>query len=310
MSAAEPMDTPSEAASLQAAPARGLPVAGPPGCSYRSRPGVALGTGTVTAVLAVTGAAHPRTWTAVTWLLTALVVATAVRRVQRSVVNRAQPLAEPDVLAADDAIRSRSLHVLAGGGAALILLVVTAQVSSIHLTALEADNAVQAWLLVAIVLIAALGWNVATVAWPPRRPSGRAAPRHRVRRDSGHAVIVEVDTTNPTPPYEQIRGQVATMIAAGTLAPGAQLPPIRQLAADLGLAANTVARAYRELESAGLVASRVRHGTTVTTTRPELPHGEVRRRSTRPPTPTPPPCASSGWIRSRRKRLCAPRLAR
>jgi GntR family transcriptional regulator len=91
-------------------------------------------------------------------------------------------------------------------------------------------------------------------------------------------VIVEVDTAHPTPPYEQIRGQLATMIAAGTLAPGTQLPPIRQLAADLGLAANTVARAYRELENAGLVSSRVRHGTTVTTTRPELAHSEVRRR--------------------------------
>ena len=76
-------------------------------------------------------------------------------------------------------------------------------------------------------------------------------------------MIIEVDPGSPTPPYEQIRHQLAQMIGAGTLAEGTQLPPIRQLAADLGLAANTVARAYRELEHEGLVRSRVRHGTVV-----------------------------------------------
>ncbi len=92
-------------------------------------------------------------------------------------------------------------------------------------------------------------------------------------------MIVEVDPGHPTPPYEQIRAQIATMIAARTLAPGTHLPPIRQLAADLGLAANTVARAYRELEADGLVHSRVRHGTTVTDQRIRaMPRSEVRRR--------------------------------
>ena len=91
-------------------------------------------------------------------------------------------------------------------------------------------------------------------------------------------MIVEVDPISPTPPYEQIRGQVAMMIATGVMRPGAQLPSIRQLAADLGIAANTVARAYRELELEGLVTSRVRHGTTVTAAPPVLPRAEVRRR--------------------------------
>jgi DNA-binding transcriptional regulator YhcF (GntR family) len=91
-------------------------------------------------------------------------------------------------------------------------------------------------------------------------------------------VIIEIDPGSPTPPYEQIRGQLATMIATGAVPPGAHLPSIRQLAADLGIAANTVARAYRELELAGLVASRVRHGTTVTATPPALPATEVHRR--------------------------------
>ncbi|MBW8806924.1 MAG: GntR family transcriptional regulator [Catenulisporales bacterium] len=76
-------------------------------------------------------------------------------------------------------------------------------------------------------------------------------------------MIVEVDQDSPVPPYEQVRAQIASMIGTGALPAGTRLPPIRQLAADLGLAANTIARSYRELESAGLVTSRVRTGTTV-----------------------------------------------
>jgi DNA-binding transcriptional regulator YhcF (GntR family) len=76
-------------------------------------------------------------------------------------------------------------------------------------------------------------------------------------------MIVEVDTGSAIPVYEQIRAQLAAMIEAGSLPAGHQLPPVRQLAADLGLAVNTAARAYRELEAAGLVISRVRHGTVV-----------------------------------------------
>jgi GntR family transcriptional regulator len=77
-------------------------------------------------------------------------------------------------------------------------------------------------------------------------------------------VILRVDPSSPTPPFEQIRGQVATMIATGVMPVGQRLPTIRQLAADLGLAGGTVARAYRELEREGLIASRGRHGTFVT----------------------------------------------
>ena len=76
-------------------------------------------------------------------------------------------------------------------------------------------------------------------------------------------MIVEVDQDSPVPPYEQVRAQIASMIGTGALPAGTRLPPIRQLAADLGLATNTIARSYRELESAGLVVSRVRTGTTV-----------------------------------------------
>jgi GntR family transcriptional regulator len=53
------------------------------------------------------------------------------------------------------------------------------------------------------------------------------------------------------------------MIATGVLPAGQRLPSIRQLAADLGLAGGTVARAFRELEQSGFIASRGRHGTFV-----------------------------------------------
>jgi GntR family transcriptional regulator len=74
---------------------------------------------------------------------------------------------------------------------------------------------------------------------------------------------IAVDTTSPVPPYEQVRGQIAELAVNGALAPGTRLPTIRQLSGDLGLAPGTVARAYRELEAAGVVVSRVRHGTTI-----------------------------------------------
>ena len=72
-----------------------------------------------------------------------------------------------------------------------------------------------------------------------------------------------VDTADPTPPYEQLRRQLAALLGSGSLGPGDRLPPVRQLAADLGLATGTVARAYRELEAAGLVVSRAGRGTAV-----------------------------------------------
>ena len=76
-------------------------------------------------------------------------------------------------------------------------------------------------------------------------------------------MILHVRTDSPVPPYEQLRAQIATMVASGVLAPGARLPTIRQLAGDLGLAGGTVTRAYRELERDGVIAGRGRHGTFV-----------------------------------------------
>ena len=72
-----------------------------------------------------------------------------------------------------------------------------------------------------------------------------------------------VETGDPTPPYEQLRRQLADMIIGGSLPAGERLPPLRQLAGDLGLAVGTVARTYRELEAAGLIVSRRGGGTRV-----------------------------------------------
>jgi DNA-binding transcriptional regulator YhcF (GntR family) len=76
-------------------------------------------------------------------------------------------------------------------------------------------------------------------------------------------MIVRIVPTSPVPPYEQLRAQIAASIGSGHLREGHQLPPIRQLAKDLDLAPGTVARAYRELETAGLVVSGGRRGTRV-----------------------------------------------
>ena len=76
--------------------------------------------------------------------------------------------------------------------------------------------------------------------------------------------MITVDTRSPVPPFEQVRAQLAADIADGHIAAGTRLPPVRRMADDLGLAVNTVARAYRELESAGLVETRGRGGTVVT----------------------------------------------
>lgn len=74
---------------------------------------------------------------------------------------------------------------------------------------------------------------------------------------------ITLDPALPEPPYEQIRAQIAAQVASGALAPGTRLMTVRALAETLGIAPNTVARAYRELEHAGVVTTRGRAGTVV-----------------------------------------------
>lgn len=75
--------------------------------------------------------------------------------------------------------------------------------------------------------------------------------------------LLSIDPDSAVPPFEQLRTQVAAMTVTGELSAGQKLPTVRQLATDLGLAANTVARAYRELEADGIISTQGRRGTFV-----------------------------------------------
>lgn len=72
-----------------------------------------------------------------------------------------------------------------------------------------------------------------------------------------------LDASSDLPPYEQLRVQLASRVAAGEIAAGTRLPTVRALAAELHLAVNTVARVYRELEADGVVVTEGRRGTFV-----------------------------------------------
>ena len=74
---------------------------------------------------------------------------------------------------------------------------------------------------------------------------------------------LQVDPSSGTPLFEQLRGGVIVAVRDGTLRAGSRMPTVRELAVQLDLAVNTVARAYRELEKAGIIETRGRHGTFV-----------------------------------------------
>jgi DNA-binding transcriptional regulator YhcF (GntR family) len=76
-------------------------------------------------------------------------------------------------------------------------------------------------------------------------------------------VSLHLDATSAVPPFEQLRTQIAGQAASGELPAGARLPTVRGLASELGVAAGTVARAYRELEADGVLVTEGRRGTFV-----------------------------------------------
>ncbi|GGF36327.1 GntR family transcriptional regulator [Subtercola lobariae] len=78
--------------------------------------------------------------------------------------------------------------------------------------------------------------------------------------------VVRVDALSRTPASEQLRVQVLGAVQRGDLVAGAQLPPVRQLADELHLAPNTVAKVYRELERDEVVVTRGRNGTSIAPT--------------------------------------------
>jgi GntR family transcriptional regulator len=85
---------------------------------------------------------------------------------------------------------------------------------------------------------------------------------------------IHITPNDGVPIYLQIVNQVKYLVAAGRLAPGQELPPIRVLAEQLLINPNTVARAYRELELAGVVDKRRTTGTYVSATRSPLARRE------------------------------------
>lgn len=74
---------------------------------------------------------------------------------------------------------------------------------------------------------------------------------------------IVIHTSDPEPVYEQIVRQVQEAVKAGRLKPGTPLPTVRQLAGDLSLNRNTIARAYRILEDQGVILTAGRKGTFV-----------------------------------------------
>jgi DNA-binding transcriptional regulator YhcF (GntR family) len=82
-------------------------------------------------------------------------------------------------------------------------------------------------------------------------------------------VRVRIDPSSATPASAQLRDEIAARVTSGRLAPGERIPPVRTLAAELRLAPNTVAKAYRELEASGYLVGRGRHGTFVADDPPE-----------------------------------------
>src|SRR5215510_4937510 len=82
--------------------------------------------------------------------------------------------------------------------------------------------------------------------------------------------LLSLDHRNPTPLYAQIEHGLRGAIATGRLPPGTQLPTVRQLAVELSVNANTVARVYAELERAGVLETRRGVGTFVAVSQPAV----------------------------------------
>ncbi|MEV5439126.1 GntR family transcriptional regulator [Streptomyces sp. NPDC052682] len=76
-------------------------------------------------------------------------------------------------------------------------------------------------------------------------------------------MTLKISLDHHAPPYEQVRAQISAQARSGALPVGYRLPTVRGLAESLGLAPNTVAKAYRALEADGVIETRGRNGTFV-----------------------------------------------
>ena len=93
-----------------------------------------------------------------------------------------------------------------------------------------------------------------------------------------HSMVLTIDTRDPRPIYQQVADGIKELIARGELKEGTALPPVRQLASDLGVNLNTIATAYRELQRDGLLT--VKHGSgsvVASRTAAERSQGELLR---------------------------------
>ncbi len=87
--------------------------------------------------------------------------------------------------------------------------------------------------------------------------------------------VLPLDPGATEPPFEQLRSQLARRAGSGELTAGTKLPTVRALAAELHLAVNTVARAYRELEADGVVVTEGRRGTFIAMASGNSPDAEA-----------------------------------
>jgi GntR family transcriptional regulator len=90
-------------------------------------------------------------------------------------------------------------------------------------------------------------------------------------------IEITLDLKSGVPFYRQIIDQVRAAVATGRIGPGERLPTVRQLAVDLSVNPNTVARAYTELELTGMVETQMGSGTFVGQRRVEVAEGERQR---------------------------------
>ena len=112
---------------------------------------------------------------------------------------------------------------------------------------------------------------------------------------------LKIDFRSGLPIYTQVVEQIRRMLASGELKPGDQLPTVRQLATDLRVNFNTIARAYRLLDEAGLISTQQGRGTYIW----EPPGPETAARSAPPGAggadPPLPGKRPPGWASPRRK---------
>lgn len=94
-------------------------------------------------------------------------------------------------------------------------------------------------------------------------------------------MYITIDETDRRPIYRQVADEIKALIARGSLSEGMALPPVRQVADDLGVNLNTIAAAYRELQKEGLLKVRHGAGATVLSRRLAQPSDSDLRRALR-----------------------------